>query len=289
MHTVRTGPMIGLIAQLALLVALAGTVGLSGPGAFIGIACGVTTNAALARGLDRSGADALGPADRVTLIRATLAGGVAALTADSFDRPAPVTTLVALTVVALVLDAVDGHVARSTGTASTLGARFDMEVDAFLILVLSVYVARSTGGWVLAIGAARYAFVAAGWLLPWLRGSLPPRYWRKVVAATQGVVLTFAMADVLPGFVTDTALVASLALLTESFGRDIWWLWRHRRVQPGRIVVSARRPERSGESRQDVESITDARAAREVPVGQLSAGMGRVGPGRTAVRTGPAG
>ena len=288
MSTVRTGPVIGLIAQLALLAALAGTVGLGGPGAFVGIACGVTTNAALARGLARSGAGALGPADRVTLTRATLAGGVAALTADSFDRTAPVTTLVALTVVALVLDAVDGWVARRTETASTHGARFDMEVDAFLILVLSVYVARSTGGWVLAIGAARYAFVAAGWLLPWMRGSLPPRYWCKVVAATQGVVLTFAVADVLPRSLMVVVLVASLALLTESFGRDVWWLWRHRR-EPGRIVVSAR-PEHSRESRQDVESTANERAAaRDVTVGQHSAGSGRVGPGRTALRTNRAG
>jgi phosphatidylglycerophosphate synthase len=242
-RAVQTGPVIGLFAQLALLVALAGTVGLSGSGWVVGIACGVITNAALARGLvhhaAQHGADGLGPAGRVTLTRATLAGGVAALTVDSFGRPTPVTTLVALTVVALVLDAVDGWVARRTGTASTLGARFDMEVDAFLILVLSVYVARSTGVWLLAIGAARYAFGAAGWLLPWMREPVPPRYWRKVVAATQGIVLTFAVADVLPPFWTDAALAASLALLTESFRRDVCGLWRRRRVGPGRIVVTA--------------------------------------------------
>ena len=124
--------------------------------------------------------------------------GVAALVADSFHQPAPVAILVTLAVVALALDAVDGWVARRSGTASALGARFDGEVDAFLILVLSVYVARSAGAWVLAIGAARYAFLAAGWLLPWMREPLPPRYWRKVVAATQGIVLTIAAADVLP-------------------------------------------------------------------------------------------
>ena len=73
-----------------------------------------------------------------------------------------VAALVGLAVVALVLDGVDGWVARRTGTVSALGARFDMEVDAFLILVLSVYVAGSVGPWVLAIGAARYAFWAAG-------------------------------------------------------------------------------------------------------------------------------
>ena len=136
--------------------------------------------------------------------------------------------LVTLTVVALVLDAVDGWVARRTGTASPLGAHFDGEVDAFLILVLSVYVARSAGAWVLAIGAARYAFLAAGWLLPWMREPLPPRYWRKVVAATQGIVLAIAAADVLPLALTQAALVVALALLAESFGRDVWWLWSHR-------------------------------------------------------------
>ena len=109
-----------------------------------------------------------------------------------------------------------------------MGARFDGEVDAFLILVLSVYVARSAGAWVLAIGAARYAFLAAGWLLPWMREPLPPRYWRKVVAATQGIVLTIAAADVLPLALTQAALVVALALLAESFGRDVWWLWSRR-------------------------------------------------------------
>jgi phosphatidylglycerophosphate synthase len=242
-RAVQTGPVIGLMAQLALLAALAGTVGLSRFGWVVGIACGVFLYAALVRCLVRDaaqhGVDVLGPADRVTLTRATLVGGVAALTADSFGRPTPVAMLVALTVVALVLDAVDGWVARHTESASPLGARFDMEVDAFLILVLSVYVAHSTGAWVLAIGAARYAFVAGGWLLPWMRESIPPRYWCKVVAALQGIVLTFALADVLPRFWTDAALAASLALLTESFGREVWWLWRHKRVEPGLFVVSA--------------------------------------------------
>ena len=68
---------------------------------------------------------------------------------------------------ALVLDSVDGRVARRTASTTAVGARFDMEVDAFLILVLSAYVVQSVGLWVLTIGAARYAFVAAGWLLPW--------------------------------------------------------------------------------------------------------------------------
>ena len=226
MPTVRIGPSIGLLSQVLLLVALAGTVGLTVIGWLLGIACGVATNASLARGLDRFGADALGPADRVTLVRATLIGAVAALMADAFVRPAAVPALVTLSVVALVLDAADGWVARRTETASPLGARFDGEVDAFLILVLSVYVARSIGPWVLAIGAARYVFLAAGWLLPWVRAALPARYWRKTVAAIQGITLTVAAADVLPRRGTEAVLVVALLLLAESFGRDVWWLRR---------------------------------------------------------------
>ena len=78
--------MTGLIAQVLLLAALAGTVGLSAAGWVVGVACGVIMNAALARGLARYRSDRLGPADWVTLARATLAVGVAALVADSFDR-----------------------------------------------------------------------------------------------------------------------------------------------------------------------------------------------------------
>ena len=232
MRTVHAGPVTGLIAQVLLLAALAGTVGLSGAGWVVGLICGAIMHAALALGLSRYRSAGLGPADWVTLTRATLAVGVAALVADSFDHPAPVTTLVALTVVALALDAVDGWIVRRTDSATPLGARFDGEVDAFLIGVLSVYVARSAGAWVLAIGAARYAFLVAGWLLPWMRAALQPRYWRKVVAATQGITLAFAAADVLPRTLTQAALVAALALLAESFGRDVWWLWSHRQAEP---------------------------------------------------------
>jgi phosphatidylglycerophosphate synthase len=238
---VRAGPVTGLIAQVLLLAALAGTVGLSGAGWVVGVTCGVIMHAALARGLSRHGHERLGPADWVTLARATLAVGVAALTADSFGRPAPVTMLVTLTVVALALDAVDGWIVRRTGTGSTWGAHFDGEVDAFLIGVLSVYVARSAGAWVLAIGAARYAFLAAGWLVPWMRAQLPPRYWRKVVAATQGIVLAIAAADVLPLALSQAAVLAALALLAESFGHDVAWLWIHRHATHARVAAVAGR------------------------------------------------
>ena len=228
MRKVQVGPAAGLIAQVALLLALAGTVGLGAAGWVVGLASAVGTDAGLARGLRRTGAGSLGPANRVTLARAALVCGVAALVAQSFAGSGPRAVLVGLATVALALDAVDGRVARRTGTVSALGARFDMEVDAFLILVLSVYVAPAAGAWVLAIGVARYALGAAGWVLPWLRQPVPPRRWRKVVAAIQGIVLTAAASDVFPEPASRAALAVALVLLAESFGRDVWWLWLRR-------------------------------------------------------------
>src|ERR1700748_3502990 len=93
----------------------------------------------------RGRAFVLGPADWVTLARGLLAVGVAVLVAGSFAGQISVALLVALASVSLLLDAVDGQVARRTGTASERGGRMDGEVDAFLIGVLSVYVARSAG------------------------------------------------------------------------------------------------------------------------------------------------
>ena len=228
----QTGPVTGLIAQVVLLTVLAGTAGLGAAGWTVGIACAVTMATALARGLARGLGDRLGPASWVTLARASLAVGVAALAADSFTHDTPVALLVTLAAVALVLDAVDGWLARRTGEVTELGARFDGEVDAFLILALSVYVAPECGWWVLAIGGARYLFLAGEWLLPWMRAPLPPRRWRKLVAATQGIVLTVAAAAVLPLALTQALLLAALALLTASMVECTWWLWRRRDAAP---------------------------------------------------------
>jgi len=230
----QAGPLAGMVAQLLLIGVLARTgAGLGAAGWVVGLACAVLVNAGLARGLARYRSDRLAPADWVTLTRASLAVGVAALVADSFSRDVSVTLLVSLAAIALTLDAVDGWVARRTRPGA-LGAQFDGEVDAFLMLVLSVYVARSLGVWVLAIGLARYAFLAAGWALPWMRAQLPPRFWRKTVAATQGVVLAVAAADVLPAGASRVMLGGALILLAESFGRDVWWLRINRPAPPRR-------------------------------------------------------
>jgi phosphatidylglycerophosphate synthase len=217
-----------VLLQTAVLGGLAAGVGLGTPGWLAGITFAVTTWALLTSALLRSGAASLGPANAVTLTRCTLVGGVTALVADSVaTRDAPVVVLVTLAVVAWLMDGIDGQVARRTGTTTKLGGRFDGEVDSILALVLSVYVAHALGLWiVVAIGAYRYLYLAAGLAFPWLRGDLPRRQSRSVIAAVQGIVLIVAAAGVVPDSVMTTIASVSLAVLTFSFGRDILFLYR---------------------------------------------------------------
>jgi phosphatidylglycerophosphate synthase len=224
--TIRLAAILGMLVTAALLGVVSATAGLGVAGWIVGLATGSAATALLVTARMRSDQPAILPADWVTLTRALLIAGVAGLVADSFGRPVSVTALVTLSTVALVLDAVDGQVARRTGTATPLGARIDGEADAFLILLLSIIVSQDYGSWVLVIGAARYALLLAGWLIPWLAAPLPPRYWGKVVAAVQGIVLTVA-ASGLPGRLAGMiAVAAALLLLAESFGRNVIWLYR---------------------------------------------------------------
>ncbi|MFI2203385.1 CDP-alcohol phosphatidyltransferase family protein [Streptomyces sp. NPDC020192] len=221
---------VGAGVQLLLLALLGTAIGMGPAGWLTGLAFAFATWAVLSRALHRSRLRSFGPANRVTLGRATLVGGVTALVADSFESAPPVTLLVGLTAVALLLDGVDGKVARRTGTSTALGARFDMEVDAFLILVLSVYVSTQLGPWVLLIGGMRYAFVAAARLAPWLNAPLPPSFARKTVAAVQGIALLLAGAELLPHLANLAIVLSALGSLLWSFGRDVRWLWRTSRT-----------------------------------------------------------
>ena len=210
------------LLQLALLGTLGAAVGLGPVGWLAGALYAIGLQLLLAGAVRTAGATALGPADLVTLGRAVLVGGVTALVADGlWTGTTAVSVLVPLAAVALALDAVDGQVARRTQTVSELGARFDMETDAFLILVLSVAVAAGIGPWVLVIGGLRYAFVAAGWVLPWLTGSLPVRYSAKAIAAAQGIVLIVAASGLLPLTIAVLLVGAALTALVWSFAQSV--------------------------------------------------------------------
>src|SRR5262249_22282257 len=126
----------GLGVQLLVLASLAVSVRLGVAGCVAGTAYGLATWAILTNALRRARGRSFGAANGVTLARATLVGGVTALVVNAVGGRTPLAVLITIATVALILDCVDGQVARRTGTVSKLGARFDMEVDAFLILVL---------------------------------------------------------------------------------------------------------------------------------------------------------
>lgn len=169
----------------------------------------------------------LGPANRVTLLRAATAVPVGALALQPGPlAPAGYWVIILLSTVVLVLDGVDGRVARQTGTESAFGARFDMELDATLLMALSVLTWSSgkVGAWVLLIGLMRYLFIAASWIRAPLRAELPESRRRKVVCVVQGVVLLVALGPIIPASLAAWAAGAGLAMLTYSFAVDVRWL-----------------------------------------------------------------
>jgi phosphatidylglycerophosphate synthase len=230
MRKVQWVPWWWVAAGYAGMVAVAAVVPLP-PAAWVGgLAYLVASTLLLTAGLRDE--TRFGPANAVTATRSTLVGPITALVVASFEDAIPTVLLVTLVACALILDGVDGYVARRTRSESEIGARFDMEVDAFLLLVLCVYDVRFVGWWVLTIGLLRYGFVVAGWMLPWMRRTLPPRYWRKVVTAACGIALAVVASQLLSP--TGDLLVAgaALVLVLESFGRDVLWLARLNRTAP---------------------------------------------------------
>lgn len=163
-----------------------------------------------------------GAANHVTMVRAAVVSLIAALLVEP---PAAIVawTVVAATVVLAGLDGLDGWLARRTGLASSFGARFDVEVDALLILLLSLFVWRhdKAGIWVLSCGLMRYLFVATGWVMPWLAGPLSPTLRGKSVAVAQFAGLALALAPVVPAPASAIVAAITLAMLAWSFGVDV--------------------------------------------------------------------
>jgi phosphatidylglycerophosphate synthase len=126
----------------------------------------------------------------------------------------------------MLLDGLDGRVARRTGTSSAFGARLDMELDAFHQLALSalLWLTAKVPAWVLAIGGMRYLFVVAGWRWPVLTGELFPSMRRKVVCVVAGIILLVCMGPIVSPAIAPRLAAAALLLLVWSFAVDIRWL-----------------------------------------------------------------
>ena len=163
-----------------------------------------------------------GPANAVTSSRLVLVGLVGGL----WEEPASPDVAHAAALMGLAgvtLDGVDGFLARRTRMTSGFGARFDMEVDALLILALAALVHHTgkAGPWVLASGLLRYGFVAAGWVWPWLARPLAYSRRRQAVCVLQIAGLLLAL-DPMTGARAGAWLSAiALGALTWSFAVDV--------------------------------------------------------------------
>lgn len=131
---------------------------------------------------------------------------------------------------AILVDGLDGMIARRVGPATPFGARFDMEIDALLLAALSIaaFATGKAGLAVLAIGLMRYAFVAAAAPFPWLAGSLPPSLRRKTICVVQGAALVALATPLTDAAIGAPIALAAAVLLGWSFAVDIVHLAAHR-------------------------------------------------------------
>src|SRR5262249_39477231 len=129
------------------------------------------------------------------------------------------------------LDGLDGWLARRTRMASAFGARFDMEVDALLILVLSILVWQygKAGSGIVLAGLLPYLFVAGGWLFPWMARPLFPSRRRQTVCVLQIVGSSVLMLPVVTPPASVWFAATLLSALSASFLVDVLWLWSTRR------------------------------------------------------------
>jgi len=170
-----------------------------------------------------------GAANQVTAARALLVACVAALIGE-LATPQAAWTAIALSLIATLLDGVDGWLARRTRMSSAFGARFDMEVDALLIQVLALLAwgHGKAGAWVVLSGLLRYIFVAAGWIWPWMTRPLAPNFRRKAICVVQIVALLVALVPSIEPPTSSRIAAIGLAILFYSFSIDTLWLWRRR-------------------------------------------------------------
>lgn len=172
--------------------------------------------------------DRFGRANQITAGRAMLVALVAGFIGEP-RRPAVAASAAIVGLVVVALDGVDGWVARRSGTASEFGARFDMEIDALLILVLAMLVWQyeKAGPWVIMSGLLRYLFLAAGLLWPAMRHPLPPSRRRQTICVVQIVGLVLALAPIIAPPLSTALAAVTLLTLCYSFLVDTLWLWHH--------------------------------------------------------------
>ncbi len=236
----RSASVATILGGLVLLALASGAAALTGLNTFFVVsAAAVYVPAAaviVARITPYHPHDRFGSANLITLGRLIITSLLAGFAVEITMATVRITPLVEwcfliVAVIGLILDGLDGPVARREGLASRFGSRFDMEVDALQILVLSVVALAlaKAGWWILLSGLLRYLFVFASALWPALRGDLPASWRRKIISGIQGGVLAALLAPIIIPPLSTAAAGIALILLVYSFGVDVVWLARARK------------------------------------------------------------
>jgi phosphatidylglycerophosphate synthase len=179
-----------------------------------------------------------GAANAVTLLRLVLVLALAVV----FPGRAGWVWAAALVAV-LCLDAVDGYLARRSGEAAAFGSHFDMETDAFIVLLAGVelFLRDRVGAWVLVGGALRYLYVIVLWCLPSELGEHPRSSFGRWAFFFLFVGLTVPF--VLPGPLGTVFAVFGTVAVSASFGVSfVHWADGRRRVTMRRARAAVAEP-----------------------------------------------
>ena len=120
---------------------------------------------------------------------------------------------------AIAMDGLDGYLARRFKHMSIFGARFDMETDAFMVLLMSylLYSRQLVGMWIILPGALRYIYQL---LFSWLPTSeLPSKKIRSTIAVI--FFISLSMGFIMPRYLTLPLLFTSSILIVFSFSISI--------------------------------------------------------------------
>lgn len=236
--------LVGLAGGLALLAVT--SVGRAGSTAALAAAGVYATVAVLVlQAIAAPGAPGrFGSANLVTLMRAGIAALVIGLALEALATgsglladPGEIRDLWAWAVpvgalLAMILDGIDGWLARRGRLASAFGARFDMEADALLVmgLTLAVLARGRAGPWVLIAGALRYIFLLGAMVWAPLAAPLPPSFRRKALCVAIGVALVVGLIPAVPAATAGLLAGAGVLAVAYSFAVDTVWLIRRART-----------------------------------------------------------
>ncbi len=173
-------------------------------------------------------------ASHITLIRIILSIVMMSLASNSFFDTSVygesyfLNIFILLAFIALILDGVDGFIARKYKESDSFGISFDQEADNLMLLILSlsVYLNKNIGIIIFLIPMYRYIFISSMYRFLWLKRELPKSFIRKFVCIFTSILLIMSHISYLDEYIMINIVFFALFIITFSFAKDIIWLYR---------------------------------------------------------------